>query len=424
MDNDQLKISLQRYLNNAYSWDDFKIIQDHFQNEDDRVLLYDWIGETLEQETEPELQESIDRILRATDQDIFQNLGQSKRHRSTFAFRRARASYRNIAAAVALFLGISLGCWSIYQNYIGSEPYFSSALRHDITPGGNRATLTLPNGTHIELEEGKSGITIEAGQIKYNDGGVLPIPGQLNGAAGDLTIHDGDILPFLSLSTPNGGQYRITLPDGSKVWLNAASTLKYPINFSGSERRVELDGEAYFEVASRTAGKSDPDQQVSPYPFIVVSGRQETTVLGTRFNIHAYPDESSVQTTVLEGSVRVSDRADPAFRATLTAGQQSIVSKDDIQVISADPSYATAWKEGYFRFDDEPLESIMKTTARWYDVEVVFEDSSLKSKKFVGTVTRHTNVSTLLALLSKSADIHFELTGKRITIRKKPITNN
>jgi transmembrane sensor len=295
------------------------------------------------------------------------------------------------AAAVVILLGI----WTV----IFVKTPFSKDYANDIDPGSNKAILTLGNGQKIILTDAKNGELIKESGIevtKTEDGKVIYKTSNLTAKGSENTYN--------LISTPKGGQYQIILPDGTKVWLNAASHLKFPTTFTGLvNRRVELSGEAYFEVSKDKL-----------HPFLVVSNKQTVEVLGTHFNINAYQDEPTVKTTLLEGSVRVSD---PDAVAILKPNQQSVInSGNTIKVTQIDPEEAVAWKNGKFTFNKESLESIMKKLARWYDVEVIFQNKELGEQIFGGTISRYSKISEVLCVLERTGDVKFKIEGRRVLI--------
>lgn len=272
---------------------------------------------------------------------------------------------------------------------------------NDIAPGRNSAILTLPNGKAITLSDAKTGIVIDAGQIKYNDGTAI------------ISSSDDNIgAQMVTASTPRGGTYQITLPDGSKVWLNAASKISFPSQFSGVMRKVTLEGEAYFEVAKKHS------------PFIVLSRQQEVAVLGTHFNISAYAGEYPIKTTLLEGRVRVTHLTDAGATikntspVMLNPGEQSLLSNDRIIVGKVNTEAAIDWKNALFIFDNDKLENIMKKVARWYDVEIVYLDQDVKRELFSGRISRSQHVSEVLNKLSQTDAVKFKIEGRRILITK------
>ncbi|HEY0769949.1 MAG TPA: FecR domain-containing protein [Sphingobacteriaceae bacterium] len=260
----------------------------------------------------------------------------------------------------------------------------------DVLPGGNHAVLTLSDGTIIVLNSAKNGMLAQQGNIAVNkaaDGQlVYDLSGPDNSA---LTTRPG----YNTISTPAGGQYQVILPDGSKVWLNSESSLKFPVVFTGGERHAELTGEGYFEVAKNEKS-----------PFTVTVNKMKVEVLGTHFNIMAYTDEASVNTTLLEGSVRILKGKE---RAMLTPGQQARVSTN-INVENADIQEAVGWKEGYFIFKNEELRSVMRKLSRWYNVDVKYE-GEIPVTVFGGRISRYKNISQVLKLLELTGAIHFKI---------------
>ena len=266
------------------------------------------------------------------------------------------------------------------------------------------------------MSEMQTGIVVGEQDITYSDGTALgqPEEGTPGTENGSLNTN------YYVLSTPKGGTYQITLPDGSKVWLNANSTLTYPSQFDGEERVVELTGEGYFEVNRRKVNES------AFQPFKVISNGQTVEVLGTQFNISAYPDEAEMKTTLVEGRVQVAMSPERSLasgerdgrdgqrvgrgRTTILApGEQGIIQNGKLEVQPVDVEKITAWQKGYFMFSGE-LQSILADIARWYDVEVVFNKAGLKSVKASGIVFRDKPLSDVLDMLSRVAPVQFEVT--------------
>lgn len=268
-----------------------------------------------------------------------------------------------------------------------------------IKPGGNKAYLTLGNGKRIILTDLENGtLSAQNGlQItKTHDGQlVYTITGDQPSGKNDYNI----------IETPRGGQYQILLPDGTHVWLNAASSLKYPSVFTGKERKVELQGEAYFEVSKN-----------KKMPFKVISSQQTVEVLGTHFNVNSYSEEVEARTTLLEGSVRVEPNHGTGIM--IKPGQQSRVKLNDkINVIAADLEEVMAWKSNYFRFNNEKIESIMRKISRWYDVSVEYH-GPISEEEFNGTISRTKNISQVLEMLEDTKSVHFKIEGRRIIVMK------
>lgn len=299
------------------------------------------------------------------------------------------------AAAILMFVAVSVAVYVIIGEG-DQHTTLTAANDHDIAPGGNRATLTLADGRTITLDESRDGIVIGSGEITYTDGNLLA---DVNG---DEQSKDQE--PLLELRTPKGGTYQVMLPDGTRVWLNAASTLKYPSRFSGPERVVELVGEAYFAVAK------DKKQ-----PFRVISDRQEIEVLGTEFNVSAYPGDLETKTTLVEGKVRLA-MAEKKEYIELIPGEQAIVQGENITKAAVDTGLYTAWKSGYFYFKRTSLEEILRQAARWYDVEVVYQ-GGVPRETFSGDIKRNVSLRGLLDILQHST-INVTLEDRTLIVRQ------
>lgn len=301
-----------------------------------------------------------------------------------------------IAAAAVLLVVLLVGAFMYFQQ----QEQTVMIAKQDVAPGGNRATLMLADGQTINLSTDQSGIVV-GDEITYLDGSSV-----LN--------QKPDSSQEYTLNTPKGGTYQITLPDGTRVWLNAASILKYPSRFNEKERVVELEGEAYFEVVQsrRFARAQNRSEATSPLhesanlPFKVVSNGQTVEVLGTHFNINAYPDERATKTTLLEGTVRIvaANRS-----ALLKPGQQSNVDTNGLMVADVDTETVVDWKNGDFIFTDETLENIMREVTRWYDVKVVYK-SQLSNDRYNAQISRSKNLSEVLHILELSGGLTFRIT--------------
>ncbi|HEY0175092.1 MAG TPA: FecR domain-containing protein [Pedobacter sp.] len=303
-----------------------------------------------------------------------------------------------IAAAAVLLVALGTGLYF----YTGSDSHAVKTAKVQyaghIKPGGNKAVLTLANGKRISLTEAKNGQLAEQSGIsitKRADGQLVYTAGK-TGLSGSLAYN--------TIEIPRGGQYQLELPDGTRVWLNAASSLRYPTGFSGHERRVELKGEAYFEVAKNKA-----------MPFHVSSGKQDVEVLGTHFNVNSYTDEKVIETTLLEGSVKVTDQFSH-FVQVIRPGQQALLSPDHrIAVKEADVSKAVAWKNGDFSFRDDDLPYIMRQISRWYDVEVVYQ-GEIPVSKFAGQASRKITLGQMMDII-KASGIQVTLKGRTLFIK-------
>jgi ferric-dicitrate binding protein FerR (iron transport regulator) len=268
-------------------------------------------------------------------------------------------------------------------------------VANDALPGRSKAVLTLANGSSILLDSVANGMLAQQGNatvVKLNNGQL---------AYNTLAEKPTEVL-YNTLATPRGGQYQLVLPDGSKVWLNAASSIRYPTAFAGKERKIEITGEAYFEVAKNTG-----------VPFIVSTNGMDVKVLGTRFNVNAYDDEATIRTTLLEGAVLVTK---DAATAILKPGQQSRLTKSGvINVINdTDIEEAVAWKNGLFSFKSADIKTVMRQIARWYDVEVVYEKEV--QEQFHTEINRNTNASKVFKILETTGGVHFRIEGKKVTV--------
>lgn len=280
------------------------------------------------------------------------------------------------AAAAVVLLTAAAGYYVSEQN----KPM--AVAKQDLQPGTNGAVLTLANGQKLVLEKTRNG-AISTGINKTNDS--------------LLVYNDANAVGYNTLETPRGRQYSVVLPDGSKVWLNAASSLKYPTHFVGKERLVELTGEAYFEVIHN-----------DKIPFRVKTGKQLTEDIGTSFNISAYPDEELTTTTLVEGAVKVNNKLlEPGFSAESETAALTTVKKADVdQIIS--------WKNGAFSFNKTDLKTVMRQIARWYDVDVEYE-GNVPTQTITGEVHRNVNALQALQILTY-LDIHYRIQGKKIII--------
>lgn len=304
-----------------------------------------------------------------------------------------------VAASIALVLGTGL----FYFTKPKEQIIQVVEKQQEIAPGGNRGILTLSNGKQIVLSDISAKDTIaKEGQkeevtIKMSANGVITYV--INP---DADVPKQDANSFNTLSTPTGGQYNIVLADGTKVYLNAVSSIKYPTQFNGSQRMVELEGEAYFEVAKN-----------KNKPFIVKSNNQAIEVLGTHFNVHAYDNEAVVKTTLLEGSVAVTYKNQ---KAILKPGQQSNVSDNfnKIAIREVDTEAAIAWKNGRFKFDNADLKTVMKQLERWYGIKVEYR-GDVSEARFNGGTFRNKNLSEVLKVLELS-NIKFKVEGKTIIV--------
>jgi transmembrane sensor len=310
---------------------------------------------------------------------------------------KVRPLYKTWWAAAAVLVFIVCGLLFLVTRQplaMSSQPGLATKV-DDIAPGGDKAILTLADGTKVVLDTADNGALTKQGNVT-----VIKLNGQLaynKGSAGATEVL------YNTISTPRGGQYQLVLADGSKVWLNAESSLRFPTAFVGKQRKVELTGEGYFEVAHN-------EQQ----PFIVQRGEAEVQVLGTHFNINGYADEPSLKITLLEGRVMVKKAEKLVY---LNPGQQAVTkpSEENIKVdYDVDTEEVVAWKNGLFIFNNTSLETIMKQLERWYDVDVVYQ-GKVPEDHFNGNISRNNNLSEVLKVLEYS-NIKFRVEGKTISV--------
>lgn len=306
--------------------------------------------------------------------------------------------WRMGAVAASVLVLVSAGLFLLQP--APQKPALPPAVEaRDVAPGKNVAMLTLANGRQLLLDDSADGLLAKEGgtNIRKTANGQLIYD---NEGSGSKTVHVNRI------DIPRGGQYRLTLPDGTEVWLNAATSLQYPSSFTGKDRTVQLNGEAYFEVTQNTE-----------MPFRVVSAGQVVEVLGTRFNVNCYEEEDAVRTTLLDGRVRLTNERQ-ASRILSPGEQCTLFPTGRIQIRSADVEEVMAWKEGYFIWNNEPLESIMRKLARWYNIEPEYE-KPLPAIALSGIVSRSKNLSEVLKDMETTGSVHFRITddGKVIVSR-------
>src|SRR5690606_3612690 len=310
--------------------------------------------------------------------------------------------FSRIAAAAVLLIASVVMIWRI-SNDQPNSPLTALQDTMDIGPGGERATLTLADGTKIFLDEAVPGQLIADRGIRIHktDRGEVVY---------EIDAETAGLPSMNTIQTPRGGQYKVVLPDGTQVWLNAASSLTYPTRFPVSERRVTLTGEAYFDVKKQShAGNA-------AVPFVVEAGMQRIEVLGTHFNVSAYGDEVRTKTTLVEGAVRVSDPAGQHSHV-LEPGQQCIAEGTDFFVQTVDVESAISWKYNVISFRGSDLWETLRQIERWYDV--VFDVQEISGDvRLYGEISRDRNLSDVLEGLSVNTGLHFEPKGRRIAVTR------
>ncbi len=314
---------------------------------------------------------------------------------------RAFPLWKYLSAAVLLIVaGFSVYFFAI-KTKMEDQPQQAAIL-----PGKNNATLTLADGKKVNLNEVGNGALLKQSGIQI----TKSADGQLLYKVLNDAETTAKLVSYNLVETPRGGQYQIILPDGTRVWLNAASSLRFPLSFASMEdRKVELKGEAYFEVTK--------DKK---HPFKVINEGQEVKVLGTHFNINSYKDEGAIKTTLLEGSVVVtSDYTKNGVReeVKIKPGEQAILTEKGINVVEKDVEEVMDWKNGDFIFQKESLKQIMSKVGRWYNVDVAYEKDVNTGLTFSGQMSRSKNIKEILTNLESTGEIEFEISGSKIKVK-------
>jgi len=307
-----------------------------------------------------------------------------------------KKTLRHIALVAASICIFSIATSLLYNFILEKKRINQEILYSAITPGKDQAILTLDNGTIYNLD------SLENGEIFKEDG--ISIEKNENGELIYSIEGKSKKVIMNTVSTPKGGQFKIILPDGSLVWLNADSQLKFPSAFIGADRKVELEGEAYFEVAKNKS-----------LPFKVITRKEEIEVLGTHFNVNSYGEEETSSIALLEGKVKVAiSSTDFDF---LAPGQQAVVKNGSMTIHPVNLSEAVAWKNGEFMFNDENMKSVMQKIARWYDIEMVLAPQ-LENISIWGTVSKYEDIREVLKVIEMTGSVHFKIEGRRIYVTK------
>ena len=399
----RLQEIFQRYINNEASPEEVKLLLQYFGSEDQEEDLHDLIVNELKKPVNFSELGGYDQFDKVYNQ-ILERIQENKAAEIIPLWRRL---VPQIAAAALLLIVFSLSLYW-YTQPVRDQLAKEQPQKSEIVPGGSKAVLILADGSSVELDTAMNGILAHQGNtdIKKTREGLLEYDTNSSQTGANKTAIN-------TIITPRGGEYRLILPDGTKVWLNAASSLKFPAGFDGRERRVELEGEAYFEVASRykTGRKGEK------VPFIVKTAGQEVEVLGTHFNIKAYAEEGDTKTTLLEGSVRVTAmQGNKSNSRLLVPGQQALLlaSGNVLSVSQADLEQAVAWKNGYFKFQREDIRSVMRQISRWYNVDIEYR-GIVTDEEFGGKISRDENITGVLQIL-KLSNVKCRIEGKKIII--------
>ncbi len=369
---------ITKYLRNELTSEEEKILQQWLcEKESNRELLESF------RDAKP-IQKEIEFIDRL---DVDAAWSRARERRKGVVIKRL-IRYSSYAAAIVLLI---MG-WLLWKAPQKSYRVVKNAekSRNDVLPGGNKAELLLSDGRRITLNEAVN-------HLKEQDG--TEITGKSGGVSYDNKVPGSEKIIFNTLLVPKAGTYQITLPDGTRVWINALSQLKFPVQFAGKERKVYLQGEAYFEV-SKDASK----------PFRVEINGAEIEVLGTHFNVNAYT--SATSTTLLEGAVKVISNKETQI---LNPGQQAVVSENGILLGQADIAKAIAWKKGDFYFRSDRITDIMQQLARWYDLTIEYE-GKIPNKRYSGSISRNVNLSEVLEMLQFVSKAHFEIGQHKVSV--------
>jgi len=373
---DFLKL-IEKYLNGSASPEELNAIENYYSHFSDDPDITDNLNEEKISALKASLRQKIDTKINRAEKQVIPLY--------------KRRSFQ-VAASILLFLMIGL----FITNKLKKEPAKFQAENYDLAPGSNKATLILADGSKIDLAAEKNGtLKTQPGSqvIKQNE--------QLTySTARGKTVAE---ITYNTLTTPRGGQYEVTLADGTKVWLNAASSLKFPTAFTGSERVVELTGEAYFEVTHN-----------SKQPFKVKTANQIVQDIGTQFNVNSYADEDAAATTLVEGSVKIFD----AGRQTMIKpGQQYLLKANGVPEVrnDVDIDEVTAWKNGRFQFNNADIKTIMRQISRWYNVDVEYS-GQVPASTYHGRISRNSNASAVLKILELSG-IDFTIERGKIIVK-------
>lgn len=388
MDNQQIQDLMERFQTGECTRSELVLV---------RYLVHKFREDGPSGLSDLELEEAREEMQQVIDQELAFAVPKPK-----------RVLHLNLRRSVSIAATVA---FMVLFAYFFKNPLHYKPFANEIGPGSNKAFLVLNQGERIRLEDAKVGLLAmqsDTRVVKTGDGKIV------------YTDHPGgaSIAEMNRIETPRGGNYKISLPDGTMIWLNAASTLTYPISFNGrGERRVKLSGEAYFEVSEDRSK-----------PFLVESNGQVVEVLGTHFDVRCYEEDSEARTVLLEGSVRLTtlpvgdtslNRVGKGVNrngVVLRPGEMAMNSKVGIRVKKVDVASAVAWKDGAFSFRNESLENIMKQISRWYDVDVVFENKNRTHLSFGGSISKYEDLSNVLHMLELTGDVKFKLEGRKVTI--------
>lgn len=385
----------QRYLDGQCTPGEVKLLLQYFDHAENDAILRKLIRQQVEKDPGSDLSSS--HLLDSTYQRIELEIFSGASTTPVIPLWKRTWLRATVAAAIIIMLATTSFLLFYHQRETGLVVNKQHMLQgNDIAPGRDNAVLTLADGSRIVLDSAANGTLTNEGGIK-----VLKLNGQIAYNNAKSKDADGKVL-YNTIATAKGNQYQLILSDGSKVWLNAASSIRFPASFSGNERKVEVTGEAYFEVTKNPS-----------MPFRVIANGMEVEVLGTHFNVNAYEDEPEMNTTLVEGRVKINKAnamkiLEPGQQARLSAGSTNIA------VDHVDVAQVVAWKDGFFWFDNTDIHTLMRQVSRWYDVAVSFE-GKVTEDGFSGKISRNVPLSKLLAILELYG-VHFKMEGRKIIV--------
>lgn len=377
MNSSDLEDLIEKYLNNTItSIEKMELLEWYRQKNEEPI---DWVSDDVDESNIVK-----ERVFTEIKAEIGRQNGKNKPN-----------SWYRIAIAASILLVGSVFTYVYKGTIVHPEIIYELPTANEVLPGGNNAVLTLADGSEIILNDQHTGLIAKEGNTLVNKAldGKIVYSSETNNISNISSIN--------TITVPKGGQYQIVLPDGSKVWLNASSSLRFPTVFTGKERNVTLIGEGYFEIAKKEG-----------MPFKVSANNTEVEVMGTHFNINAYQDEKAVKTTLLEGKVRVF--RGNAFKVLKPGQQANVVSDEENQSITVenvDAGQVIAWKEGMFVFNNTDLDNIMRQLERWYDVKI---EGKIPNEQFNGIINRNSTLSEVLKMMELTSNLHFKIEERRV----------
>lgn len=387
--NENIKALFQKYIDKTISDEELVYLYEYFQIEKNETQLDQLIQQFYASQDDEEISEikhKAERVKANAWNKVNSRLEKPTHHHSN-----RKLWWWTAAASILVTIGASIYFLRTDNFNDQEKPLLTSEYGGDVLPGTNQATITLADGQSITLEDNETGIKVGDKGISYADGEII---------TAEIAVQ------YATIRTPKGGQYRITLSDGTKVMLNAHSSLTYPINFLDKIRQIELQGEAYLEVAHH-----------SDLPFIVQTRNQKIKVLGTDFNVKSFED-GFFETTLIEGSVSIAQINDTEDEVLLSPNQQAIIQNNQIKVKQVDSDEFSAWTQNLFVFNDQPLAYIFEQLERWYDLEFDYRES-IGAERFFVRVPRDRPLSNVLQSIEQVSGLKFKIEERRVIVQEK-----